>query len=527
VATRLWDRDVALFAPDGASKAVQHEIGDRLGWLDAAVNAGKESQALTAFARECAGAGLRDVYLLGMGGSSLCAEVLRDAGPAGPMAARLTVLDTTDERAIGDITAALDPSRALFIVASKSGSTIEVSALERHFWKLMSDARGGEAGAHFVAITDPGSPLEPLAASRHYRRTFLNPPDIGGRYSALSLFGLVPAALLGLDLAQIAASARAMADACRRNDDQNPGLVLGAFLGHHALAGRDKLTIATSPEFASLGPWIEQLVAESTGKIGLGILPVIGEVPADAADYGNDRVFVSIRAEGDHALDHWEHELREAHHPLLRIESSVAALGGEFFRWEFATAVAGYLLGVNPFDQPDVQAAKVATARQIQSFLETGLLRLEPSLQTMDSHRRRTHARSDPTSSGGYIAILDYLPFTSEGHVAMSDLARRLREISGQAVTVGRGPRYLHSTGQYHKGGPNTGRFVLVTTDDETITLVPETAYSFSVLKHAQALGDFDALAAADREVLHLHFPNPSAEVMPELTRLALEWARS
>lgn len=537
-ASRLWQKDATLFSPTGsAPSAPAEDVRDRLGWLDAATQVADHREALEALATEVAAAGLRTIYLLGMGGSSLCAEVFREiAAPVGPDRHRLEVLDTTDERRIGEISRALQPDQALFIVASKSGGTIEVTALEQHFWAEMSRTRGGETGAHFIAITDPGTKLTALGARRGYRRVILNPPDIGGRYSALSQFGLVPAALLGVDLAVLAASAAAMAERCRVDAPDNPGLELGAFMASQARASRDKLTIVTSARLDAIGPWIEQLVAESTGKHGSGVLPVVGEPRGEPEDYGADRAFVTIHAGHDEALASWEHRMRSAGHPVLALSSSAHDLGGEFLRWEVATAAAGAALGLNPFDQPDVELAKQRTRDQLDHVLSTGALRTSPDLRASNGCRVRSHASTAPRdsrssgssgSSGGYIALLDYLPIDAERDAAMLDLRRVLRERTRLAVTHGVGPRYLHSTGQYHKGGPAGGRFLLVTSDDATITMVPETAYSFSVLKHAQAWGDFEALQAKDRDVLHVHFANPSADVIGVLQEIAIEWLAS
>jgi glucose-6-phosphate isomerase len=518
VATRLWRRDPSLFADVDNAR----EVPERLGWLDAAVHTADLTDEVAGFVQGCDRDGLQDVYLLGMGGSSLCAEVLRDVAPR-PDGRRLTVLDTTDERAIGAVTAALRAETALFLVASKSGSTIEVSTLERHFWGVMDRARAGGAGQHFAAITDPGTALQAHARERSYRHTFLNPPDIGGRYSALSKFGMVPAALLGADLGALSASAAAMARACQQDAGDNPGLALGAFMAFHAREGRDLLTITASPRLHPLGPWIEQLVAESTGKHGRGVLPVVGEPAGEPPAYRHNRAFVMVHDGDDAALTSWTRALETAGHPVFVIHTSPDALAGEFLRWEVATAVAGAVLGVNPFDQPDVQAAKTITKSQLDAFLTSGALRLDPPLRPADGAQLRTHA-GDEGRDPGYLAILDYLPVDTERDGEIGEWRAALRNRTGLAVTHGHGPRYLHSTGQYHKGGPDTGLFVIVTSDDATITLVPDTGYSFSVLKHAQALGDFEALRDAGRRVLHVHLDANVEQVMPVLRRLVDDW---
>jgi glucose-6-phosphate isomerase len=525
-ASRLWQRDASLFATPEMAPAELGEIRDRLGWLEAATQAARHGRGLDGLADELTAAGLDDVYLLGMGGSSLCAEVYRDVAARAPRV-RLEVLDTTDERRIGEVTRALRPGHAVFLVASKSGGTIEVTSLEQHFWAEMSRTLGDAAGAHFIAITDPRTPLATLGARRGYRRVILNPPDIGGRYSALSQFGLVPAALLGVDLDTLAASAAAMAERCMADAADNPGLELGAFMASHALAGRDKLTLVLSPHLEALGPWIEQLVAESTGKHGRGVLPVVGEPRGEPDEYGDDRAFVIVHDGADDALSSWERRVRAAGAPVLSLSTDADALGGEFLRWEVATAAAGAALGLNPFDQPDVELAKGRSRNQLDHVLAKGELRTTPELRASNGCRVRSHASTAARAPGGYIAILDYLPSNPDRDAPMLDVRRTLRDRTRLAVTHGIGPRYLHSTGQYHKGGPPGGRFLLVTSDDATITMLPEAAWSFSVLKHAQAWGDFEALQAKDRDVLHVHFADGTQDVTAALREVALEWLAS
>jgi glucose-6-phosphate isomerase len=498
LASRIWARDPGPFLGTGAAPdAVLH----RLGWLDAPAQAAAALPELTALAGQVRADGLTDVVLLGMGGSSLCAEVLRDVPGARRWDARLTVLDTTDERAIRTAASALVPARTLFVVASKSGTTVEVDALERWFWTEMLGAVGAGTGRHFVAITDPGTPLARLAGQRGYRHTFVNAPDIGGRYSALSLFGLVPGALLGLDLAPLASGAADMAARCRADDAGNPGLALGAFMAAHALDGRDKLTLLLPQTLRPLGAWIEQLVAESTGKHGRGVLPIVDEPIGPPDSYGPDRQFVAMAPPA--ALG-----FSAAHgRPLFTIDGADAgSLGAEFFRWEFATAVAGAALGVNPFDEPNVREAKQRTQAQLDARRARGAFVVSPPLTSAGGVQQREHPRSAAGgASGEYVAILDYLPADPSRADRINALRSAIRARLGLATTYGVGPRYLHSTGQYHKGGPNTGLFAILTADDGTETPVPGTDYSFSVLKHAQALGDFEALAAAGRRVVHWH----------------------
>jgi glucose-6-phosphate isomerase len=522
LAQRIWARDSAAFVGPDAPAPVHDAIAQRLGWLDAPAAASRHIDDLTAFAASIRRAGLTDAILLGMGGSSLCAEVLRDvsAGTAG--GCRLTILDTTDERAIRQVTEALEPARTLFIVASKSGSTVEVTSLERHFFALMTERFGADAGRHFVAITDPGTPLEELASERGYRRTFSNPADIGGRYSALSLFGLVPAALAGHPLSALAASALRMADECQLDDDRNPAVALGSFMAAQTKAGRDKLTLLLPPAFRSFGDWIEQLVAESTGKDGDGVLPIVGEPLGHVRDYGADRAFVAILSPEDAGVVNLANELDRADRPVFMITTTIEDLGAEFFRWEFATAIAGARLGVNPFDEPNVRAAKQRTLAQLEARSATGAFRIEPAFVRGDGYSRREFrpAVRDQVARRRYIALLDFLP-TDPARLRLFDTFRGvLRNRLGLATTHGIGPRYLHSTGQFHKGGPNSGIFVMLTATDTSATPVPGTDYTFSALKQAQALGDFDALVAGGRQVVHYHLEDPSRDFAATLERL-------
>jgi glucose-6-phosphate isomerase len=502
-ASRLWAGDTSLFADAPASDPVHDTIRHRLGWLKAPSAARGWAADAEAFARETAADGLTQVLLLGMGGSSLCAEVLRDVRhQSGPV--QFIVLDTTDERAVLDATDALVPAQALFLVASKSGSTIEVTSLEAHFWSIMQASLGARAGRHFAAITDPGTPLVAHGESRGYRRVFVNPADIGGRYSALSLFGLVPAALLGWDLQAFVNSAETMAERCRGDHHDNPGLALGAFMAAQALAGRDKLTLVLGDQWRPLGAWIEQLVAESTGKQGRGVLPIVDEPVGAPAAYGADRQFVVMDANED--------VFAASGHPVMRLDA--AGLGGEFFRWEFATAVCGAALGVNPFDEPNVRDAKARTQAQLDLRRARGSFDVKPPFMPLGGVLVREHTPARASEHGApYLAILDYLPRDPTRAPKIAALRSALRARAQVATTYGSGPRYLHSTGQYHKGGPNSGVHVLLTATDATTTSVPGTEYTFSVLKHAQALGDFEALAAADRRVVHLHLDDPRADV--------------
>jgi glucose-6-phosphate isomerase len=517
VASRIWRRDVSVFLQASAPATVRAAVANRLGWLDAPDKMTAELPALQAFAKAALADGLSQVHLLGMGGSSLCAEVMRETFSPDARRGSLTVLDTTDERAIDLASGSLNPPTALFLVASKSGTTVEVTSLEHHFGSLMTRAVGPAAGRHFVAITDPDTPLVSHAADHQYRHAFINPADIGGRYSALSLFGLVPAALLGIDAGALLAAGQVMAERCRADRPDNPGLALGAFIAEAASAGRDKLTVLLPPDLAPLGQWIEQLIAESTGKEGRGVLPVVDEPVGSAAEYGSDRAFVAVRSATSGDLDDTVSALAAAGHPVFQVVVAPEGLGAEFFRWEFATAVAGVGLGINPFDEPNVRDAKARTQSLLDSFRATGALRVDPPLKPVERLsgclvREHRAAGAGRPEVGRYVALLDYLPTDRGRKVTVSRLRQRIRRATRAATTHGFGPRYLHSTGQYHKGGPNTGRFFLLTAPDETTTSVPGTDYSFSVLKQAQALGDFEALVAAGRDVVHFHFDSPSTD---------------
>jgi glucose-6-phosphate isomerase len=525
LASRIWNQEATVFVSPNTSRERQFAVVNRLGWLHLPAQEGPELAELLVFGDTARQAGLTDIYLLGMGGSSLGAEVLRDI-PTGKSRERcaLTVLDTTDERAIVDVIDNLRPEKSLFIVASKSGTTVEVSALEQYFWSVMSLVHGQAAGQHFVAITDPKTPLEAHAASNKYRRTFLSPPSVGGRYSVLSHFGLVPAALLGVDIGALMKHARRMADDCRGNIASNPGLALGAFIGEQAKLGRDKLTVLLPAQLAPLGPWIEQLVAESTGKEGRGILPIVDEPFEDVAQYGPDRAFVAVLTSQSVDVSSTALTLERAGKPVFRIQTSADRLGGEFFRWEFATAVAGVVLRVNPFDEPDVRNAKERTKAQLAAFEKTGALNPDPPLsRAANYHRRESRPRDPIDPQGRYVAILDYRPADLVRRPTMALLRRDIRRMAPVATTHGIGPRYLHSTGQYHKGGPNTGLFVMLTSPDATSTPVPGTTYTFSILKRAQAFGDFEALSAAGRHVIHFHFDDADTDIASPVLKAVSE----
>ena len=525
VVARIWDRDIGVWrAAPGSAEA--KSIETRLGWLDVARTTAPEIDRVVALGEAAKSEGIRAVYLLGMGGSSLCAEVMRSVFGVAEGYPDLFVLDTTDERTITSAAARLEPRQSLFLVASKSGGTVEVSSMERFFWQRMSATLGNLAGRHFVAITDPATALQKLAESRGYREVFLNPADIGGRFSALSLFGLVPAALIGAPVQAIVAGGHAMADGCRQENHTNPGLELGAFLGAAVQERRDKLTIALSPRLASLGLWIEQLIAESTGKHGTGALPVVDEPLGRPDEYGKDRAFVAIATELDEPDADKLRAIEGAGHPVLRLTTRVDGLGAEFFRWEFATAIAGAVLGINPFDEPNVSEAKEKTKALLAAYAADGTLPEPAPAAQNDSVKvfSRKFSGASPATvirnaveslkAGDYVAFLSYLPAESDVQSAIADVRQAIRARAHVASTFGVGPRYLHSTGQYHKGGPNTALAFVITADDESQTEIPEAGYTLSVLKRAQALGDVQTLEAHDRRTVRLHIKDANAAAL-------------
>jgi transaldolase/glucose-6-phosphate isomerase len=492
VARRIWSKDDTLWGEAG-----QAEVADRLGWLNAHETYGEQIDDLEAFAVEAAEAGYTDTVLLGMGGSSLAPEVLRRSfGSVQHDRLRLHVLDSTDPGALLAQERAVDLEHTLFLVSTKSGGTIETMSLFEHFWKLRPH------GEQFVAITDPGSSLEALAAERGFRRTFLNDPDVGGRYSALTYFGLVPAALMGVDLESLLEGAGVAAEACAVGSTSagNSGLWLGITVGALALQGRDKLTFVVEQPIASFGLWVEQLVAESLGKEGKGAVPVtdepLGEGGPDGV-YGEDRVFAYLRDmdEPEEEFDERVKALAAANQPTVTLSAGGPHdLGRIFFFAEFATAVAGWVLQINPFDQPDVQAAKTMTG-QILSEIEGGGELHEPE----DADDEALRSLIGEAGPGDYVALLGFMAPSEEVDAAVRELRAAIRAATRAATTFGYGPRYLHSTGQLHKGGPPSGRFLVLVHDGPEDVDIPGKPYSFRVLKNAQAFGDLETLRARER----------------------------
>ncbi len=544
-AERLWAKDPTLW-----SERPVAQISDRLGWLDLPETALAVLADVASLAREVADEGTRRIVLLGMGGSSLAPEVFHETFGSAPGYPELIVLDSTHPDAVRAASSRVDVARALFVVSSKSGTTLETLSFYRHFWERASreivgaDVVGGSApGRRFVAITDPGTPLERLARERAFRRVVSAPVDIGGRYSALSAFGIAPAALIGADTRRLLDAARAMAAACGPSlqASSNPGLALGAALAELSAAGRDKLTFVTSPALDSFPAWIEQLIAESTGKGGRGIVPVTGESLAAPDTYGADRVFASIALldEDDAVREGRLAALEAAGHPIIRFRlDERTELGGEMFRWEIATAAAGAAMRIDPFDQPDVELAK-DLARQAMKAGAGGRLAAggragsgagggagaAGSAGASDIVRASDAAELGRTASawlssarpGDFAAIQAYLAPSPGAAAALESIRLALRDRLRIATTVGYGPRFLHSTGQLHKGGPNSALVLQIIDEPREDLAVPETDFSFGALIRAQAAGDAQALAQRGRRVLRV---GVGADVAAGLARI-------
>jgi glucose-6-phosphate isomerase len=504
VMARIWEHDHTLWQPEPT------EITNRLGWLHIADAMLDNLECLEALADDLRTEGYTHATLLGMGGSSLAPEVYRKTFGVREGYLDLAVLDSTDPGAVLSTSERLDPARTLFVVATKSGRTTETLSLFKFYYNWVVDAVGEEeAGQHFVAITDPGTELTDLAQECDFRTTFLNDPNIGGRYSALSYFGLVPAAVIGLDLETTLNRALTAAASCKGYDCKQEGILLGVAMGELAKAGRDKLTLIVSPALASFGDWVEQLIAESTGKEGKGILPVVGEPVGPPEVYGDDRTFVYLRLDGDKAQDAAVQALQDAGYPVIRLRiRDLYDLGEQFFLWEMATAVASHLLGINPFNQPNVEAAKVLAREMIAEYTARGQL---PAAKSAPPTADALLKFLDRAESGDYIALQAYVQPDAETDAALLALRTQLRDRYRLATTAGYGPRFLHSTGQVHKGDAGNGLFIQFTAADSRDAPIPDRAgspdssLSFGVLKAAQALGDQQALLDAGRRVIRLH----------------------
>jgi transaldolase/glucose-6-phosphate isomerase len=531
VARRLWDRDADLWKPGDAGHA--KVIGNRLGWLDVVDTMQPEVPRLIGLTSEVQQAGFRNCVLLGMGGSSLCPEVLRTSFGSAAGQPELHVLDTTDPATIAELTDRLDPRTTLIVVASKSGTTLETLSHMAHFWEWMGRAGIIDAGDHFICITDPGSPLGDTARERRFRHIFENPADIGGRYSALSFFGMVPAAIIGIDVEEFLGRAARVRMQCRPGSpaDLNPGLALGTVLGLLQQGGRDKVTILAPTRIAAFSLWAEQLIAESTGKDGKGLIPIGDEPIGDPGVYGDDRILTVLRLrDQDPDFDAEVGVLRAAGIPDVTMQlDDLLDLAAEFFAWEFATAVAGAALGIDPFDEPNVKESKDNTRRVLDQYVKNGTLADESASASGDGiavfgspgRRDIDGALTDFLAEirpGDYVALMAYVSPTSENESALQRLRVAIRDEHRVATTLGFGPRFLHSTGQLHKGGPASGLYIQVTSDDAVDVPIPGQPFTFSILKQAQAQGDLLSLRDHQRRVIRLHIHGDLALGLSRLT---------
>jgi transaldolase / glucose-6-phosphate isomerase len=527
---RMFERDPTLWVQDSAQYT---EITQRMGWLDAPSASRSLLSELHDFIREIQNSGYTHALLLGMGGSSLAPEVMAQTfGPADlekEFGLDLAVLDSTDPAQVRAAAHRSPVDQTLYIVSSKSGTTSEVHAFLSYFWALAEQKLGDRAGEHFIAITDPGTSLDALARERGFRHVFNADPTVGGRNSALTAFGLVPAALIGIDVGRLLNHAQAMAAQCQPEipTGRNPALMLGAVLGTAALQGRDKLTILTDAELDSFGSWLEQLTAESSGKDGKGIVPVDLEPILKAKNYSKDRLFVYIRSSGQ--LEDKAERLVQAGYPVPVIEVRDGyQLGAEFYRWEVAIAIACAILGVNSFNQPDVQDSKNRTKAKINEFRETGSITEGspiwegqggkvfghpfPGLNQAQSLKEVVHLFVKQAGEGDYVAINAYLPRNQRMLISLQRLRRSILKDTGHATTLGFGPRFLHSTGQLHKGGPNNGVFLQITDELLKDLDIPKQNMTFGTLESAQALGDLEALLARDRRAIRVHLTTADIE---------------
>jgi glucose-6-phosphate isomerase len=532
---RFWKKDPTIWTSDGEEKW--------LGWIDIVERQQKDAAAHAALAADVKSAGFDSVLLLGMGGSSLCPEVL--AVTFGPQAGfpALHIVDSTDPAQVKAARDKVDLAKTLVVVASKSGSTLEPNVLKQYFFEEMKKAVGADkAGSHFLAITDPGSKMEQVAKGDKFRHIFYGDPAIGGRYSALSNFGVVAATVSGLDTPKLLAEAAKAVASAKQPPADNPAVQLGLILGSAANAGRDKITIFTSPEIYDLGAWMEQLIAESTGKLGKGITPVDREAIAAPAVYGNDRIFayVRLKSTADSSQDAKVAALEAAGHPVIHFEiSDLYEIFGQFFTWEIATAVAGSIMGINPFNQPDVESAKIETRTLTSAYEETGKLPERSAVLTdagieiyaTDAYAAKLKAAAPSATLAGYIrahldqihasdyfAALAFLPMFAEHESVIQSIRHKVRDAKHSATCLGFGPRFLHSTGQDYKGGPNTGVFLQITADHAIDVAIPGQKYSFGVVIAAQAAGDLAVLESRGRRAIRVHL---GADVAAGLKTLA------
>jgi transaldolase/glucose-6-phosphate isomerase len=517
---RFYAKDASLWTDDPKK---QEEVGHRMGWLTVSDKSVALIPELNKFASQVKSDGLTHALLIGMGGSSLAPEVMSLIFQEQEPGLKLSILDSTDPAQIQQAALKHPTASTLFIISSKSGTTAEVQALFNYFWERSRLSLGEKASDHFIAITDPGTPLEKLALEHKFRKIFLADPNVGGRYSALTAFGLVPAALMGIDVSRLMSYAAWMADECESNKPyaRNPGLVLGAIIGEATLKGKDKLTFITDPEVSPFGAWLEQLVAESSGKQGKGILPINGEVLAKPELYGNDRLFIYLQRSGKY--DQQCKLLIQAGHPVLNVDiEDDYVLGSEYFKWEFAIATACSIIGVDAFDQPDVQDSKTRTVNKISyfkehhNFQEENPLLIDHGVSVNGNIISSDGQLSDfvgkalaSVKPGDYIAINAYLARDSENEATLETLRAWIREKTHSATTLGFGPRFQHSTGQLHKGGKNNGLFLVITANPKKDIEIPQEGLSFGIMEHGQALGDMEALENRDRKVLHFQLDNP------------------
>ena len=543
---RIWERDAGLWKQPLEGEKI---IKNRLGWMTVVEAMSDASDEIMSFADWVRGKGIDQAVLLGMGGSSLCPRVSQLTFGNLPGYPELRVLDSTVPAAILEIEQTSDLARTLFIVSSKSGATVETISAFHYFYDKMQALRGDSVGESFCAITDPGTQLETEARDRGFHKVFLNPPDIGGRYSALSYFGLVPAAIIGVDINKLLDRASTMMESCSAcvGPPENPGVELGTILGSLAMAGRNKVTLVASPAIAAFGYWLEQLIAESTGKSGAGLIPIEGEPIGQPDNYGNDRVFVYLKLGSDPPLDRKVLALQEAGHPVVKIRfDDKYDLGQEYFRWEMAIATAGAILGVNAFDEPNVKESKDNTNRLLEEFKSKGSLPEEkPVVEEMgiklfcDAEMKESldeiraagpyadhsiqsyiKAQLDQFEPGDYFALMGFVQQSALMTASFQCVRGQLRDAYKAATSFGYGPRFLHSVGQLHKGGPNTGIYIQFTADDPQDVPIPGEQYTFGTLKHAQALGDEMSLRSKGRPLIRLHLGRDVSEGMNRV----LEW---
>jgi len=509
---RLWKKDVTIWSND---ENVKKTIANRLGWLDIHLKFESFKKPIFDFLKKLKEKGVTDAVLLGMGGSSLCPYMWSKIFGHLPKYPTFYVLDTTDPSEIKKIESKLNLDTTLFIVASKSGTTIEPNSLYKYFYNLVSK-RSKHPNNHFVAITDEGTPLARLAIDENFLALFINPKDIGGRYSALSFFGLVPATVMGIEVEVMIKNAKIMIEKCKREAKENPAAKLAFFITENLKKGRDKFTFLISEKIFPFALWVEQLLAESTGKDGKGVIPVVGEPLGHPYEYGDDRFFIKISYNNDQTLKSVDN------FPIFSINiKEIYELAGEFFRWEMATAMISHFIGINPFDEPNVIESKKNTSMLLERFKKNG--KIDETLGEKDDEGFRFVASSNIDLSkdlkialksffsdikkGDYVGLLAYLPYEEKIETGAIQFREIVRKKKHCATVFGFGPRYLHSTGQQHKGGPPTGRFIILTREEKNMVEIPKEDFSFWHLQFAQAVGDFRALEAKGRKVIHIHLP--------------------